>query len=310
MNLLNLSGLDSSAFDAQLMDESQAMMIKMDDPISNAVHYALSSGGKRIRPALCFAACHFAGGDVMQAMKPAILVEMIHTASLMIDDLPCMDNDSVRRGRPSTHVIYGEATTILSAFSLMLRVIQHFLTEDFDNSMRATILTACENIILGQHYDITFFNNRGSLNDVESSILRIHDLKTGALIDSAVTSGAIAGGASAEVLTAMKKYGHSIGRAFQIMDDICDTHVDEPSYVNEMGIEKSHNEVRSLVTSAISALHEIECNTDRKRPLIDIAVYVADLAGVKVNVAPTSADAADASDRFPQTVIDDSTSGT
>jgi geranylgeranyl pyrophosphate synthase len=199
------------------------------ETIHRAVRYSLFAGGKRIRPVLVLAAGEAAGGAREELMPFACAVEMIHTYSLVHDDLPAMDDDDLRRGRPTSHKVFGEAVAILAGDALLTRAF-HLLAEvpsDRDAArvgrrVRATAVLgeACgtRGLIGGQVMDL---ESEG--RDVDGEALeRLHRAKTGALLSACVRGGAILGGAGEEELALLGRYAAAIGLAFQIVDDVLD----------------------------------------------------------------------------------------
>lgn len=199
-----------------------------------AMRYSLEAGGKRIRPVLVMLSAEICGGRMEEAMIPAVAIEMIHTFSLIHDDLPAMDNDDFRRGRPTNHKVYGEAMAILAgdallafAFELIGRHYQG--TPEQKGRLMAELAEATgpAGMTGGQVLDMDFGNEKRELADAEA----VHELKTAALIRCACRLGAISAGASAEVLEAVSEYGMKLGLAFQVVDD----YLDQTSSEAEMG---------------------------------------------------------------------------
>jgi geranylgeranyl diphosphate synthase type II len=197
--------------------------------IHRAVRYSLFAGGKRIRPALVLAAGEAVGGRREELLPFACAVEMIHTYSLIHDDLPAMDNDDLRRGKPTSHKVFGEAIAILAGDALLTRAF-HLLaeaTEDEDEArlrrrVRATALLgeACgtTGLIGGQVMDLELEGRETDGGSLEC----LHRAKTGALLSACVRGGAILGGASGPEEAALARYASAIGLAFQIVDDVLD----------------------------------------------------------------------------------------
>jgi geranylgeranyl diphosphate synthase type II len=193
-----------------------------------AMRYAVFSGGKRVRPVLALAACEAAGAPSAKAVPFACALEMIHTYSLVHDDLPAMDDDDLRRGRPTVHVVFGEALAVLAGDAL--------LTEAFRVAAAATRRTGLDapralaiveviaaaagaaGMVGGQTLDLEAAGRPADLPLVEA----IHRRKTAALIGAAVETGALAGGAADAILEALRSYGRALGLAFQIADDVLD----------------------------------------------------------------------------------------
>ena len=204
--------------------------------IGEAMSYSLLAGGKRVRPALLLASCDAMVGDLTQAIPYAAAIEMIHAYSLIHDDLPSMDDDDLRRGKPTNHIVHGEAMAILAGDGLLSQAFQTMSSAAFLHpNQRAALLamgvvaTGCgvEGMVLGQVLDIQNEGQDAQLDDV----LKVHHLKTGALIRSAAVAGAILGGAGMDALDAFSTYGEHIGLAFQIMDDL----LDESATAEELG---------------------------------------------------------------------------
>lgn len=198
-----------------------------------AVRYSLCAGGKRLRPVLALVACKACGGDAADALPVAAAVEMVHTYSLIHDDLPAMDDDDLRRGRPSNHKVFGEAVAILAGDALLTLAFETISASD----LSADIVSACvldlaraagaDGMVGGQTADIQAeqgdasddTGSRGfSVQDLES----IHRRKTGRLLTSALTMGARAGCANENQIFALERYGERVGLAFQITDDLLD----------------------------------------------------------------------------------------
>lgn len=193
------------------------------EELIRAMSYSVQAGGKRLRPALALNACEIMGGDVIKAMPYACAIEMIHTYSLIHDDLPALDNDSLRRGRPTSHMVFGEAKAILAGDALLSYAFEIMLEAALDNNG----LRACRHIaraagikgmVGGQWEDVS---NEGK--EISSHMLRyIHEHKTADMITGALLAGGAAAGASENALEGMRIYGANIGMAFQITDDILD----------------------------------------------------------------------------------------
>ena len=210
----------SAAVDAEL-DRVVPPESAPPQAIHRAMRYSLFAGGKRIRPILCLEAARaVAGGEVEGALEVASTLEMIHTYSLIHDDLPALDNDDLRRGRPTSHKMFGEAMAILAgdallthAFVVLGRMGNARLVEEL-----AVASSTLGGMIAGQVDDIA-----GERMEPSAELLeRIHRAKTGALLRCSLRMGAIHAGASADELDALSRYGEHIGLAFQIVDDILD----------------------------------------------------------------------------------------
>jgi geranylgeranyl diphosphate synthase type II len=244
----------------------------------DSMRYSLKSEGKRIRPVLLLAACELAGGDTMQALPYACAIEYIHTYSLIHDDLPAMDDDDLRRGKPTNHKVYGEAMAILagdglltSAFEAVGKDMLLYLDQPvaLKNRIRALSEIAkgsgCRGMIAGQVADMEAESRSVSPELVDY----IHVNKTAALICSAVLAGAYIGGADRGLLNALRSFSECLGLAFQIADDILDVTGSEEETGKKTGkddtggkatfplihgLEGSKEKLTSLTASAISSL--------------------------------------------------------
>lgn len=210
-----------------MVEEELAKLFRSNLPqkrLLESMRYSLLAGGKRLRPVLTLEFCRISGGDIEKALPVAAAVEMIHTYTLIHDDLPCMDDDDLRRGRPTNHKVYGEATATLAGDALQAAAFRSVLCADIGDSpaRRAAMVLADTSgemgVCGGQILDLA--GERGSLTDTE--ILNVYTLKTGALIKAAAVMGAIAGGATDSQIRAAGVFGENLGLAFQIRDDILD----------------------------------------------------------------------------------------
>lgn len=208
---------------------------QQSEALYEAMKYSLSSGGKRLRPVLLLAANDFCGGDINTALPYAIAVEYIHTYSLIHDDLPCMDDDDMRRGKPANHKVFGEDMAVLAgdgllsvAFEIMLRdMLLYFDAPDkLKRKIRAANEIAkgagCRGMVAGQVADIESQGRQCAKEYLEY----IHLNKTAALIVSSLKAGAYLGGGTKEKLDALTSYGEVIGLGFQIADDLLDVYGD------------------------------------------------------------------------------------
>ncbi len=255
-----------------------------EDAVAGAMGYSLTAGGKRIRPALTLAFCRACGGDWEKALPLACALEMIHTYSLIHDDLPCMDNDDMRRGKPSCHKAFGEDTALLAGDGLLTAAFQTILSADLPaETIRQAGLALARaagpaGMIGGQVMDLA---NEGRA--VDAARLRETDmLKTGALIRAAAAMGCIAAGAPEELRKAADRYAADIGLAFQIVDDILDmvgdpaalgkavgsdAANDKSTYVTLLGLEGAKAEAERLRASAVDALSAFGSEADALREL-------------------------------------------
>lgn len=237
-----------------------------------SMEYSLMSGGKRLRPVLLLAACDFCGGNINSALPYAVALEYIHTYSLIHDDLPAMDNDNMRRGRATNHMVYGDAVAILagdgllnSAFEVIFKDM--FLSFDREDILKRKVRAAnaiasgagCKGMIAGQVSDIESEDKIYSKKMLEY----IHINKTGELIRVALVSGAFIAGGLKDDIEALEEYGEYIGLAFQIADDILDVrgnpdnmgknkNVDKKkcTYCKMYGLEKSIERLHELTETA------------------------------------------------------------
>lgn len=198
-----------------------------------AMRYSLLAGGKRIRPVLVLQFCAACGGDWTNALPAACAIEMLHTYSLIHDDLPCMDNDTLRRGKPTCHVVYGETNAVLAGDALQAAAFRAVLQSGAEPQTLVAMATALaeasgeQGMCGGQYLDTS---HDGEASD-EESLCYLHSLKTGALLEAACLMGALCGGASEEQLKAARLYARKLGMAFQIRDDV----LDETATTEELG---------------------------------------------------------------------------
>ena len=225
----------------------------LDDTLRASMAYSLMAGGKRLRPVLLMAAADAVGADGTKFLPVACALEMIHTYSLIHDDLPAMDNDDLRRGKPTNHVVYGEGIAILAgdalltlAFTVILRqkaVPAEALLRVVDEISRAA---GAEGMVGGQVLDLEAENWQISMEELR----RVHTGKTGALFRAALRSGAILAGASEEQLSALTAYADHFGLAFQITDDILDVIGNAEEIGKPVGSdEKNHKSTYVTLTS-------------------------------------------------------------
>lgn len=259
--------------------------------IYKAVRYSVFAGGKRIRPILCLAAVEAVGGDMAPAMPVACALELIHTYSLIHDDLPAMDNDDFRRGKLTCHKVFGEDIAILAgdallteAFVLLSRAEKVRLPAERRLAVIQEIAQAAgiSGMIGGQTLDVV----SGKSVPDENTLYEIHRRKTGALIIAAVKSGAIVSNAREDKIQALAKYGINVGLAFQIADDILnvegdrelmgketgsDAVRDKLTYPSLMGVDAAKEKLTKYVDAAIASLSDFD---ERARPLLVIARYI------------------------------------
>lgn len=261
--------------------------------VLQAMAYSLMAGGKRLRPILCMAAAESVGGSRQTVLPMACALELIHTYSLIHDDLPAMDNDQTRRGQPTCHVQFDEATAILAGDALLTLAFEALadaaLDSPVDSQYRwlhviALIASAAghQGMIEGQMQDMLFEGTRISTSELEC----LHRLKTGKMIEASIGSGALVSGASEAQQTALDRYGQHIGLAFQVTDDILNvtgnperlgkaTGTDQKrgknTYPALLGLGAAQRYAEELVDQALKALAPFDTKAD---PLRAIARYI------------------------------------
>jgi len=258
--------------------------------LRNAMEYMLFSNGKKIRPILAIAACEAKGKSADDFLPSFCTLEMIHTYSLIHDDLPCVDNDDMRRGRPTCHKAFGEAVAIMAGDGLLTEAFRVLTDQRFTERVSPKIsrqivfeiahAAGAEGMVGGQVMDIIYENKEGTRNILHY----IHSHKTAAMLRASVRVGAIAGGARIRELKNFTRYGDAIGLAFQIMDDILDVEGDEETvgkklkkdankqtYVRHYGILASKYKLEQLVDEAVRSIAFLGENG---RILEDIARFI------------------------------------
>ncbi len=239
--------------------------------IIEAMWYSLMAGGKRIRPVLTLEFCRICGGNIDNSLSAACALEMIHTFSLIHDDLPCMDNDDMRRGKPSCHKAYGEAQALLAGDAL-LNLAYEIISRDENITPEIKVAVISElskqvginGMIGGQVIDTTY---TGELN--EKTILQMYSMKTSALLKSACKIGCIAAGAD-KMLEYADIYAEKLGLAFQIIDDILDIAGDEQTLGKPIGSDKECGK------TTFASLVGIEKAKFKAKQLTDDAIFVLD----------------------------------
>jgi geranylgeranyl diphosphate synthase type II len=258
-----------------------------------AMRYSLFAGGKRLRPILCVAGAEAVGGGAKDVLPVACALEMIHTYSLIHDDLPAMDDDDLRRGRPTNHKVFGEAMALLAGDGLLTEAFRLFSHSDLCGSMSHSVIVravgiiataaGCQGMVGGQAVDMEL----GGKTEVDGPLLEfMHVHKTGALIEASVASGVLLGGGDERDVETFSLYGRKIGLAFQIADDILDVEGDSEAMgkragsdirMNKMTFPKVFGMTRSremgakLVEEAIEALARYD---EKAEPLRRIARYI------------------------------------
>jgi geranylgeranyl diphosphate synthase type II len=260
--------------------------------IEQAMKYSLMAGGKRIRPTLCLAATEAVGGNIESSLPAACALEMIHTYSLIHDDLPAMDNDELRRGKPTCHVAFDEATAILAGDALLTLAFQILSSPVNIKESQALIwlnlihviafAAGYKGMIDGQMRDIISEGKLLSLDDLEN----MHALKTGALIEASICCGAILGNGNRKQIKQLKIYAKNIGLAFQVTDDILnvegnpavmgkavgtDKNRKKSTYPLIMGLKESKKFATSIVNNALKTIEKFDNKAD---PLRAVARYI------------------------------------
>ncbi len=254
-----------------------------------AMAYSLENGGKRIRPVLTLEFCRVCGGDVEAALPFALAAEMIHTYSLIHDDLPCMDNDDMRRGKPSSHKVFGYANALLAGDGLLTLAFETVLSASLDAQKKALAglelakAAGCSGMIAGQVMDL---ENEGRQAPIEA-IAATDGLKTGEMIRVSAVMGCIAAGADEEKIKSAETYCEKIGLAFQIVDDILDVTSSEAelgkpigsdkdnkksTYVSLLGLEESKKAAERLTEEAKESLEIFGEDAEFLLQLADILI--------------------------------------
>ena len=254
-----------------------------------AMRHSLMAGGKRLRPVLCIAAAETVGGHMDDVMNAACAIEMIHTYSLIHDDLPAMDNDHLRRGKPTCHMAFDEPTAILAGDALLTLAFETLSSPENHASRWLSVINTIaaavghKGMIEGQMRDMDAEGGRSlGLGALEA----MHSLKTGALIEASVATGAVLGGGTTDSIRHLKVYAKNIGLAFQVTDDMLnvegdpdvmgkevgtDQHRNKCTYPSILGMKESKQFVKKLVNNALQALDYFDNKSD---PLRAIAQYV------------------------------------
>ncbi len=267
---------DYIAEQCDLVDAALDKLLPAEDESPQTIHaamrYSIFAGGKRMRPVLCLAAAEACGGAAINALVPACAVEMMHTYSLIHDDLPAMDNDDLRRGKPTSHKVYGEGIAILAgdallteAFAVMAGVedTERYTVRDFVTELAAT--GGSKMLIGGQVLDL-----EGEHKELtEPEIRAVYEGKTAALLTTALRVGAMAANATEAQLEAITDFGYNLGIAFQVIDDILDLTAtteqlgktagkdltaEKSTYPALVGLESARAEARCRTQAAMDAL--------------------------------------------------------
>ncbi len=285
-------------FTSYLANARKRVEIALDDSLGpekpeklrEAMRYSLLAGGKRLRPILCLAACELTGEDSEKAISTAVAVEMIHTMSLIHDDLPAMDNDDLRRGRPTNHKVFGDAIAILAGDALLTRAFEMVSLRSPNVPPKRllrvvaelSIVAGAPGLVGGQVEDLECEGKEVDLERLEF----IHTHKTGALLQASVVCGALVGGADEELIASLKTYANGIGLAFQIIDDILDVTAssevlgktagkdllaDKTTYPKLLGLDESRKRAKDLIDKSKEVLEPWKI---RASPLLALADYI------------------------------------
>jgi geranylgeranyl diphosphate synthase type II len=269
----------------------RSLPIVKPEKIYEAMRYSLLAGGKRLRPILCLSTCRLMGGTTEMAMPTACALEMIHTMSLIHDDLPAMDNDDYRRGKLTNHKVYGEDIAILAGDGLLAYAFEFVATQTrnvppqhiVEVVARLGRTVGAAGLVGGQVLDL---ESEGKTDISVDTLTFIHTHKTGALLETSVVSGAILAGAADEDVERLSRYAQNIGLAFQIIDDILDItatqeelgktagkdlRAQKATYPNLLGIEESRSQAQQLVDAAIA---ELAPYSEKADPLRAIATFI------------------------------------
>lgn len=292
MNLKEYMNIRLKDIDSEINNIFKSSSISLENNFLDMLKYPLDAGGKRLRPILTCLACELFNGDYKKAIIPAVSLELIHTYSLVHDDLPAMDNDDLRRGKPTTHVKYGEANAILVGDGLLTHSFEILSNANVNDKTLRKLLydisyaAGVSGMVMGQFIDL-YYEER----DIDFEMLKIlHSKKTGAMIRGAVRVGAIASEKENINLENITKYGEAIGLAFQIQDDILDVISDNETlgktvgkdekegkltYVKQFGLEGAKEKAIETSKEAIDYLNVYDDN-EAKNILIELANYIVE----------------------------------
>ena len=253
--------------------------------IHAAMRYSIFAGGKRLRPVLCLAAAEACGGEISNALNPACAVELLHTYSLVHDDLPAMDDDDLRRGRPTCHKVYGEGMAILCGDALLTEsfivlaktpATKRYSVGDYIAELAEA--GSSRKLIGGQVMDLEGEGGKLTIRD----LVQIHEAKTAALLTASLRLGGMSADATPAQLAALKNFGDALGLAFQVIDDILDVTqttevlgktagkdqvVEKSTYPSVLGLEASRTEAARLTQAALEALEPLGPKAVRLREI-------------------------------------------
>jgi geranylgeranyl diphosphate synthase type II len=280
---------------SQVVNDALELLLQnsqQDETINKAMQHSLMAGGKRIRPVLCLAATEAVGGNPKDALMAACAMEMIHTYSLIHDDLPAMDNDELRRGKPTCHVAFDEAAAILAGDALLTMAFEILASVPFENTDQAAkwlqiiriiaVAAGSRGMIQGQMLDIAAEGRKLDVRELES----MHTLKTGALIVASLQCGALLAEADKTQLSFLETYARNIGLAFQVADDILNVEGNpevmgkavgtdrlnkKNTYPALLGLDASKQFAQKLIRNALQALETFD---NKAEPLRAMAAYI------------------------------------
>ncbi len=271
------------------LDKSIAVVYP--EKIYEAMRYSLLAGGKRLRPILCLATCEMTGGNIEMSLPTACALEMIHTMSLIHDDLPSMDNDDYRRGKLTNHKVYGDDVAILAGDGLLAYAFE-YVANNTKNVAATQILqvisrlaraVGAAGLVGGQVVDLEM---EGKTDVTLETLNFIHNHKTAALLEASVVCGGILSGASSEDLQRLQRYSQNIGLAFQIVDDILDITATQEqlgktagkdqkaqkvTYPSLWGLEESSKQAQLLIEAACA---QLEPFGEQAKPLVALAYFI------------------------------------
>ena len=261
-------------FELARVEQALSLWVPGDAPagLGEAMRYGVLDGGKRLRPLLVRAACEAVDGHADAALRAAVAVELIHAYSLVHDDMPCMDNDVLRRGKPTVHVQYGEAGAMLAGDAMQALAFEVLTPlEGVPPALQARLCSLLARaaghagMAGGQAIDLA---STGKALD-EACLRDMHRRKTGALLQASVLMGAVCGDCSPSAWTALSEFGAALGLAFQVVDDILDVtqasaklgktagkdlHANKPTYVTVLGLDEARRQAQALHAQALDAL--------------------------------------------------------
>lgn len=285
--------IDLAVYQARIEEKLSGYLTDRTVPVrlADAMHYAVMGGGKRIRPALVYLSTEACGAPLIMADATASAVEMIHAYSLIHDDLPCMDDDDLRRGQPTCHIKFDEATAILAGDALQAAAFSAIANDEnlpdrtrLELIRRLSLAAGAAGMVGGQMTDLLSEQNQVS----EAALVQMHHAKTGALISASVVAGGIIAGADQPVVDALARYGYGLGLAFQVRDDILDmtgetavigkrTGADaarrKTTFVSVHGLNSATAQLDTLRREAIAALDTLGEAGEKLRDLADFVAY-------------------------------------